>query len=232
MPRRRQEMFRADFRVKLGLLRQTYPDIAIPDFREDVELETIHIHYYRYLSLVKNKSTANQYKLILVMFWMVVEYCGTQWFGLKLSGFTVNQMKSMALYEELLDDLGERGGFGLGEGHSPYTKIIFLAGVQCFLFMFIAYAVDAVGVALGEGMRGKIQHALTSLLTGHGMPRDDHDAEAGVEGIPNPRAGLNIGGFDVPGMVGGLANMFGVGGEGRRAPQERPRAPRVPAFDA
>jgi hypothetical protein len=217
---------RADYRVKLGVLRREFPSFLIPDFDEDTDLKIVHTQFDRYVCQIKTENSVGTYKTYLVVFWLVLELGLVKGLGLKFSGFVKNQVKSMHRYDTLLSELGEKGNIGFGEGWPVEVRLGLLCLFQAVVFLILQYLSNWVS----PGLATIIQNLISGFMA-------KEEPAAGVEGEEDPTdiparggggGGLAdmLGGLDIGGLVVGLLGGGGRGG----ATKKKARANRRPAF--
>ena len=83
-------------------------DIEIPVVNEHTDLQTMKQYYARTEREIKLDRSVDSYRGYLVGSWMVMEFVATQWIGVDLGGFTLQQTKMMYKYDDLLFELGEK----------------------------------------------------------------------------------------------------------------------------
>ena len=238
---------RADFRVKMGILRTAYPRFNIPDFSEDTPLEEIHAQYERYVRQIYIDGNVDQYKGYLIILWLIIEVMCVRLLGLDLGGFTTSQMSIMNRYDRLLIELGEKDQGPTASTWPVEARIVILSLFNAFLFLIV----KVVGSYLGNGMARMAQNFITGLLSGNNtqdLINDLNRAQANAEGnntnavtTSAPVTGNNTmgGGFDLTSIIstvasvvtGGLNNGNSGGGTNtgsHGAAPTRPRAARRP----
>lgn len=238
---------RADFRVKMGILRTAYPRFNIPDFPEETPLEEIHAQYERYVRQIYIDGNVDQYKGYLIILWLIIEVLCVRVLGLDLGGFTTSQMSIMNRYDRLLIELGEKDQGPTASNWPVEARIIILSLFNAFLFLIV----KVVGSYLGNGMARMAQTFITGLLSGSNtqdLINDLNRAQANQDGEnANANANANAptntgggigGGFDFGNIIGTVASVItgGLGGGSNSggstttngAPPARPRAARRP----
>lgn len=111
---------------KLKKLRKQNKDIDIPAFDELTPTTTLAVYLRNALREINFNEKADNLKNILYMISLAVEYLGTQYAGLNLSGFTMTQMHNMEDYEKALMEMSERSYMGWSDRTSPELKLIFI----------------------------------------------------------------------------------------------------------
>lgn len=158
--------------------------------------------------------------------------------GLDMGGYTLNQLILMNNYETLLEELGEESYGAVGSNWPVQIRIIFMAVVNALVFIIIKLCSTYLGPALG----GTIQNIINSMMTQENPEEyisraqqmaNNPVATPGPSAAPNSSgSGRSSGGsgMNLGSMLGGLASMFGMGGNGERK-RTRPRARRAPTHN-
>jgi hypothetical protein len=201
----------------------------------------VHAEYDIYVRHIHVSDSAGQYKVYLVVGWLLIEAFCTK-IGLDVGGYTTTQMKSMNKYERLLIELGETNyktkttdqNGTIVENHWPVElRLIFTSLVNVVAFIIIKMLANV----LGEGVANTIVDSLGSLFSGttpapsqslFGGP--SQQAETQVQqpqphhilpgGQPLPQMNNNpLAGLDLPNLIGGLLPLVMNGLGGNQAPR-------------
>jgi len=217
-----QAQHRANFRTRFGILRNAWPNYHIPDIPDNVPLEQIHAQYDIYVRHIHISRDVDQYKVYLVIMWLVIELFCTK-IGLNIGGYTVSQMRAMNKYERLLIELGETNyKASITEANSQSNwpveiRIFFMALVNAVTFIIIKMLANYIG----ENMATTIIDGLSSYLSGappqpgqvlfggsnqtNEQPRSQGPSPGGP---PLPQMGGAFGGIDIASLLGNLGSMF------------------------
>jgi hypothetical protein len=200
-----QAQHRATFRTRFGILRTAWPRYHIPDFPDTLPLEQIHRQYQVYVRHIHVGQEADQYKVYLVIAWLIFEFIMSK-MGLNAGGFTVVQMRSMNRYDRLLIELGEENYSSKGEEKSPWpvwARILFMSLVNLAAFVVI----KMLSGYIGEGMATTIVDTLSSYLSG--TPAQPGEVLFGGQSTGAPTPNPNpLPGVDIPSLIGNLGSMF------------------------
>lgn len=198
MTERERAIAREDFRVKFRILRRTFPTFTIPEPDETEDLDTIHSRYDKYIHYIHVNSSADQYKIYLIILFMSIELFCCKVLHLNMGGFTLNQLSAMSRYERLLIELGERN-YTVGTSSWPVEiRILIIALVNGIIFLVIKTFSQHLGPEIGN----MIQGVVTNLMNGN-QTRIDPDGN-----VQAPPA-VSGGGLDLSSLLGGLGGLFG-----------------------
>lgn len=225
---------RADYRVKFSILREAYPQMAIPEPEDQKSLDEIEVMYRQYIKRIHIDSSVDQNQVYLLILWMVMEIIGGRFLRLPIRGYTKNQFNYMNKYRMLLIELGERSyAAGIGEGWPVELRILMMAAMNAVIFVLVHFLASKIG-AEGSGtdkMAEELKEMITSFLTqnkGSDVLKRAEEATADNPPPPVPaqEASAPLGGLGgIGGMLANLASMFAGGG----AAPSAPAAPAAPA---
>lgn len=230
---------RADFRVKFSILREAYPQMNIPEPREDQPLEEIEVIYKQYIKRIHIDSSVEQNKIYLLILWLIIEVVGSRFLKLPLTGYTKNQFQYMSKYQMLLIELGERSySASLGEGWPVELRLLAMAAFNGLIFVLVQMLAKKVG-ADGEGA-GKMADSLRTMINEFLTQNKGGDvlrrAEEASSDAPPPPAPAE----DAAPPLGGLGNLLAtfapmlanLGMPTAAAPAEKPQIRRPTTFGA
>ncbi len=160
----------------------------------DETLPNMAIRYKQYVRYIMAKSGADLYKLLLVLFWLAIEFVCVK-IGLKASGYTMMQLELYDLYHTMLIEMGEAQGFG--EGWAPWIRILVISVVTAVAFILLN-----VLIGNGSNQSGAFTRLLAQFVTGNisNVTTANNDLE-----VPQP---------DPTGGLGSLGSALGAGGLG------------------
>ncbi|PCJ29174.1 MAG: hypothetical protein COA94_02370 [Rickettsiales bacterium] len=153
--------------VKIRILRKTYPEYDIPMCSTKCvsEIKKIYDKWLRQAVVEKN---AGDYKIYLVLFWLVIELIGTKVLGLNFSGFTLNQFNLVNKYETLLLELGEKSYSDISAEWSPEVRLIFLSMTNAIIFTIFKYISSSLGVETANAIQSAFNGLFTKTKSGKG----------------------------------------------------------------
>jgi hypothetical protein len=224
---------RADFRIKLGILRKAYPSTGIPDFEENVPLDVIHAQYDRYVQQIYVDNNVSQYKIYLIVMWLIVEGVCIKFMGLDMSGYTMSQLSIMNRYDRLLIELGEKNQAPTAPQWPVEIRIILLSLFNAVIFLIVKVATNWIGPGIGP----MIHKVISGVLSGNNVQSlvsdlNNNNTAAAASGKLES-TGLNIGGFDLGSILGSLGGILGgLSGNSTQENKEttKPRSSRRPRY--
>ncbi len=210
---------KAELLTKLCTLREFWGDkyvIPVPD--PDTDLEELYGLYSRYFQQTQIDNGDDDFKIYLFIFWGVLELVGTRILGLPMEGYTLNQVRILRRYRNLLTELGEKGYGSYGSSYPVEVRIILLSLFNGLVFLLVGW------------ISGKVP-AFSDLI------RDfANNWQAGKGSLDAPKGDDAKGGSSVPApeqqetgfanMIPGLLKMVGGAFGGQNTNQ--PRASRKP----
>jgi hypothetical protein len=135
----------------------------------------------------------NQYKIALIIMFLVIEVVCVKLLGLNAGGYTLSQIKAMNRYEKLLIEIGEKKMMIGGDSWSPEVRILFIGLFNCGLFILMKY----LSSVLGPELVGYISPIVNGLFSG---ALDNSKTANLPDEIPQKQQ-------DLSGMLGGVASM-------------------------
>jgi len=232
MSQEEQARWHADFNVKLGILREAYPDYDIPSFDDTVPLEIKHQHYERYVQQVYLDNSVGNYKVYLLILFAVIELFCVKILGLDMGGYTLNQLTMMNKYERLLVELGEKSYSSVGSEWPVEARIIMLALFNGIVFLVVRLFASYLGAGIGDVLQNIVNAFLTKgdadqhikKAQGLNVQPDNYS-----NGVPDPPINKGGGGFDLGSLINGLGGILG-GNSDTDSKKRRQRASRAPTF--
>lgn len=215
---------RADYRVKFSILREAYPQMAIPEPDDQQSVDEIEIMYRQYIKRIHIDSSVDHNEQYLLALWMIMEVIGGRFLKLPIRGYTKNQFNYMKKYRMLLIELGERSySAGMGEGWPVEVRILMMAGMNAAIFVLLNFLPSMMGIAgnVPDKMVEELKEMITSFLTqnkGSDVLKRAEEATADhpPPPAPAPDSSPPLGG--IGNMLAGLASMFAGGGAAPAAP--------------
>ena len=205
-----QARYVANFNVKFGMLRQTYPEFNIPHFDETVPLEVKHQHYQRYVEQIHIDNSVGNYKVYLLLFLGIIELVGVQVLGFDMGGFTIDQLTMLTKYDNLLIELGEKSKSSIGSDWPVEARLILLALFNALIFLVVRLFASYLGTGMGDVFKQIVNSFLTKK-----DPNEHIQKAAGNVTDPQkgeiPEMPAKSGGFDFNTIINGLGGLFGGG---------------------
>ena len=189
-------------------------------------LGEIHAQYDTYVRHIHINRDVDQYKVYLVVMWLVVEFIGIK-IGLNIGGYTISQMKAMNRYQRLLIELGEINYKSSAEAAaknnwSVEVRILFLALINAVAFILI----NMLAKFIGEGTAKMIGDCISGFFAGEtpqpgsllfGGPEQQADSSP-LQGIAN-----QLGGVDLSSIIANLGTAF-LSAQAKPSGQQQPAA--------
>jgi hypothetical protein len=212
-----QQYLKAEFKVKFSILRANYPQWQIVDIHDSFTLDQISDLYEYYVRQIMVTKESGNYKVYLVVFFMVVEVIGVKILKLNISGYTMSQLKRMHQYDSLLIELGEKWLVDGGSNWPVEARLLMTATFNAVIFLGVKYLCNWMGV---EGLSDTIQNFLDSMINGPensmaGAQQSYIAPQAGSlpQNIPKSAAQNTTSGAEQQQNTGnpldGIASMFG-----------------------
>lgn len=93
---------------KFALLKRKWKGKDIPEFNMHSDITDMKTTYDRTVKDLALDRSVNSYRSYLIGGFIAVEFVATQWIGIDLSGYAMQQISCMDNYEYLLVELGEK----------------------------------------------------------------------------------------------------------------------------
>lgn len=193
MSEKEQNIYRLNFKNKFDLLRRWYPTMKIPaEIENHQDLDYIHSVYEVCIKFMYAQINSSFYRGILLLSWLGLEFVGTMWLGLDVSGYCQQQMSLLWIYEPLIDELSQVNFNSVTSGWSPFQKIIGLVLLSFALMVVIRMVIGKIGDKVGMNLTG-----FTSTVT---------DFFANMF-VPKPTDVTKMVSPEISGTVSGLATI-------------------------
>jgi hypothetical protein len=155
MSEKEQNIYRLNFKNKFELLRKWYPTMSIPEnVEENLDLDYIHSVYEVCIKFMYSQINSSFYRGILLLSWLGLEFAGTMWLGLDVSGYCQQQMSLLWIYEPLIDELSQVNFESITSGWSPFQKIIGLVLGSFVLMIVTRMVIGKIGDKVGMNLTG------------------------------------------------------------------------------
>lgn len=109
-PEEREIKEKEEYIWRFRILKKQYktPQVDIPVFNEHSDLRMMKTTYDRTIRELYLDDAVESYRTYLIGGFIVMEFVCTQWVGVDLSGFTIQQTRMTYKYDRLLIELGEK----------------------------------------------------------------------------------------------------------------------------
>jgi hypothetical protein len=158
-----QLYLKSEFKVKFSILRANYPQWQIIEIHDSFTLDQVHDLYEYYIRQIMVTKESGNYKVYLVVFFMVVEVIGVKILKLNMSGYTMSQLRRMHQYDQLLIELGEKWLVDGGSNWPVEARLLMTATFNAVIFLGVKYLCNWMGV---EGLSDTIQNFLDAMING------------------------------------------------------------------
>lgn len=158
-----QNYLKAQFKVKFSILRANYPQWGIIEIHDSFTLEQINELYTYYIRQIMVSKETGNYKVYLVIFFMIIEVIGVKILKLNMSGYTMSQLRRMNQYDSLLTELGEKWLVGGGSNWPVEARLLVTAATNAVIFLGVKYLCGWMGI---EGLADTIQNFFDSMING------------------------------------------------------------------
>jgi hypothetical protein len=208
--------------LKYQILQKSWQEYKFPNMDEKLVQSNpqIVIDTYRIsVERIQIDMDVNQYKIALIIMFLVIEVVSVKLLGLNAGGYTLSQIKAMNRYEKLLIEIGEKKMMIGGDSWPPEVRILFIGLFNCGLFILMKY----LSSVLGPELVGYISPIVNGLFSG---ALDNSKTASLPDEIPQKQQ-------DLSGMLGGVASMAAKAlGGNQSAPvsNSQPRASRRPVY--
>jgi hypothetical protein len=211
-----QLYLKSEFKVKFSILRANYPQWQIVEIHDSFTLDQISDLYEYYIRQIMVTKESGNYKVYLVVFFMVVEVIGVKILKLNMSGYTMSQLRRMHQYDQLLIELGEKWLVDGGSNWPVEARLLMTATFNAVIFLGVKYLCNWMGV---EGLSDTIQNFLDAMINGPENSMNNQQSyiapQAGAipQSIPKNAAQNTTSGAEQQQNNGnpldGIASMFG-----------------------
>ena len=137
--------------LKYQILQKSWQEYKFPNIDEKLVQSNpqIVIDTYRVsVERIQIDMDVNQYKIALIIMFLVIEVVCVKVLGLNAGGYTLSQIKAMNRYEKLLIELGEKKMMIGGDSWPPEVRILFIGLFNCGLFILMKYLSSVLGPEL------------------------------------------------------------------------------------
>jgi len=156
-PEEREIKEKEEYIWRFRILKKQYGNnasIPIPMFNEHSDLPMMKTSYERTIRELYLDDSVETYRTYLLGGWIVIEYACTQWIGIDLRGFTMQQTKMMYKYDRMLIELGEKSYSRWGMNLPVEVRLLFMILFQAGIFYLGKIITEKFGDSVAELFKG------------------------------------------------------------------------------
>jgi hypothetical protein len=212
--------------LKYQILQKSWQEYKFPNLDESMvnkNPQVIIDTYNKSVERIQIDMDVNQYKIALIIMFLVIEVVCVKFMGLDAGGYTLSQIKAMNRYEKLLIEIGEKKMMIGGDSWPPEVRILFIGLMNCGLFILMKY----LSSVLGPELVGYISPIVNGLFSG---ALDNSKTANLPDEIPQRQQ-------DMTGMMGSVASLAAKALSGNQStastnipPAKQQRASRRPIY--
>lgn len=177
-PEEREAAEKEEYIWRWRILRKQYPSRDIPDWNEHSDLGMMKTSYNRTLKELYLEDNVESYRTYLIGGFIAMEFVCTQFLGIDLGGFTVQQTRMMHKYERLLIELGERPYSKWSSNFPVEIRLLGLIVIQAGIFFLAKIVSSKFGSSVGELFNG---------ITGQPVPQRSQEATPPKRKMKGPK---------------------------------------------
>jgi hypothetical protein len=215
-----QDHYRISFTDKFMTLKTKYKEFNTIIPPDHYTLDQIHDSFENQVKLIITTLNCSQWKIYLVILFLIIECTGKCFLGLNFTGFTKSQLRIMSRYDSLMVELGINWSNSEKSNLSPEAKILLMAGINGLIFVAVKYLCNWIG---SDSMADTIQDGLDKILNCGTISKTVSDVD-GITKIPEvesaiPSTGVNMitdmfgkvmnGDIDIGGIIDKVTTAIG-----------------------
>ena len=177
-PEEREAKEKEEYIWRFRILKKKYknPSVPIPEYNEHSDLSMMKNSYESTIKELYLDDNVETYRSYLVGSFIAIEFVSTQWLGIDLAGYTIQQTKMMQKYDRLLIELGERPYNSWGSNLPVEVRLIGFVLIQAGIFY------------LGKIITAKFGGTVADLFKGiTGQPPDSNTDSDSSPNKPKPK---------------------------------------------
>jgi hypothetical protein len=182
--------------LKYQILQKSWPEYKFPNLDDKLVYSNPQLiidTYNKSVERIQIDMDVNQYKIALIIMFLVIEVVCVKFLGLDAGGYTLSQIKAMNRYEKLLIEIGEKRLLTGDSNWPPEVRILFIGLFNCGLFILMKY----LSSVLGPDLVGYISPIVNGLFSG---VLDNSKTANLPDEMPQRQQ-------DITGMLGSVASM-------------------------
>lgn len=156
-PEERAIKEREEYLWRFRILKKKYGrnvNVNIPEWNDYSDLSMMKTSYERTIRELYLDDTVETYRTYLVGSWIVMEYVCTEYAGIDLGGFAIQQIHMMYKYDSLLIELGEKSCERWTTNLPVEVRLIGMILLQAAIFYLGKILTEKMGKSVGELFKG------------------------------------------------------------------------------
>jgi len=149
-PEERIEKEREEYIWRFRILKKQYKNKSIPDYNEHSDLQMMKRDYDRTVKELYLDDSVESYRAYMMGSFLFIEFAATQWIGIDLGGFTMQQARMMHKYDRLLIELGEKSYTQWGASLPVELRLTFIVLLNAGIFYLGKIVASKFGSTVGE----------------------------------------------------------------------------------
>lgn len=187
------EKERKEYIRKINKIQKTYSDVDVPPFGEHSTHHELKEIYEDLMFKINSKQNTIWYKGILTALFVLIEYIATQLVGLNFTDYSSTMISTMTVYDNLLEELGEKSYLGFSTSLPVELRLLF----TIILYTVIFYVGKLICNRGGDAISGLFKSFVASM--GFKMPTSTSTPFASAA-TPNKRKGPKTTAEDIKNM--------------------------------
>lgn len=155
-PEEREQKEREEYIWRFRILKKQYrnPKVTIPEYNEHSDVPEMKRVYDRTIRELYLDDAVDSYRTYMMGGFMAMEFICTQFIGVDLGGFTVQQTRMMYKYDRLLVELGEKSYTKWGMNLPVEIRLIGLILLQAGVFYLGKVITAKYGSSMADLFKG------------------------------------------------------------------------------
>lgn len=158
---KKEKKIRNEYEVKFQILIDNYPGMGflLPD--EEMTIDDIKDQYDKNILKIKVTNSSLEYKIYLIIYFLLLEGFLTKMLGIDASGFAMAQIKMLKRYDDMMLQLGEKW-LSTGSSSWPVEISLFVStSFQALVIIGLNYGLNYIGMSAAKDT---ILNGITSLF--------------------------------------------------------------------
>lgn len=156
-PEEKEENEKQEYVWRFKILKKQYSKThpgKIPEFNEYSDIQIMKSTYNSIVKELYLDDSVDSYRTYLFGAWVAMEYLCTQWLGIDIEGFAVQQMNMMDKYEKMLVELGEKSYSRWASSIPVEARLLGLVIFNVLIFYIGKLMADKYGKKAADFFKG------------------------------------------------------------------------------